>query len=86
MKLLNHLNVNFRDNFVIATFFRDYRHSAAPTRTIHVVAPPTNLVRGIGCLLVQYSVKRNARFTSEAFNPYGLWLDALRRRDTSVFL
>ena len=31
---------NFRDNFVIATFFRDYRRAATPVRTIHVVAPP----------------------------------------------
>ena len=36
----------FRDkNFVIATFFRDYRRAAAPVRTIHVVAPPT-IARG----------------------------------------
>ena len=84
----NHLNENFCDkNFVIATFFRDYRRSAALAWTIHIVAPPTNLARGIGldvCLIEQYSVKRNAHFTSEAFNPYGLWLDALCRRDTSV--
>ena len=45
----NHLNVNFRDkNFVIATLFHDYRRFAAPTRTSHIVAPPTNLARGIG--------------------------------------
>ena len=45
----NHLNVNFRDkNFVIVTFFRDYRCFAAPTWTIHVVALPTNLACGIG--------------------------------------
>ena len=35
----NHMNVNFRDkNFVTAIFFRDYRR---------VVAPPTNLTRGV---------------------------------------
>ena len=45
----NHMNVNFRDkNFVIATFFRDYLRATAPVRTIHVVAPPTILTRGIG--------------------------------------
>jgi hypothetical protein len=38
----NPINENFRDkNFVIATFFRDYRRVAARVRTIHVVAPPT---------------------------------------------
>ena len=37
---------NFCDkNFVIATFFRDYRRTAAPMRTIHIVAPPT-IARG----------------------------------------
>ena len=37
---------NFRNkNFMIATFFRDYRRAAAPVRTIHVVAPPT-IARG----------------------------------------
>ena len=37
---------NFRDkNFVIATFFREYRRAASPMRTIHVVAPPT-IARG----------------------------------------
>ena len=45
----NHVNVNFRDkNFVIATFFRDYLRTAAPSRTIHVVAPPTILTCGVG--------------------------------------
>ena len=45
----NHLNVNFHDkNFVIATFFSDYRRFAAPAWTIHLVAPPTNLACGIG--------------------------------------
>ena len=28
-------------NFMIATFFHDYHHAAAPVRTIHVVAPIT---------------------------------------------
>jgi hypothetical protein len=38
----NPMNENFRDkNFVIATFFRDYRRTAAPVRTIYIVAPPT---------------------------------------------
>ena len=37
--------INFRDkNFVIATFFRDYCRTAAPARTIHIVAPPTNFL------------------------------------------
>ena len=35
---------------------------------------------------VQYSVKRNARFASEAFYPYWLWLDALRRRDVRILV
>ena len=35
-------------NFVIATFFRDYLRATAPARTIHVVAPPTILTRGVG--------------------------------------
>ena len=40
---------NFRDkNFVIATFFRDYRRVATPVRTIHIVAPPTT-ARGSQC-------------------------------------
>ena len=38
----NPMKEHFRDkNFVIATFFRDYRHAATPVQTIHVVAPPT---------------------------------------------
>ena len=38
------MNVNFRDkNFVIATFF-----VTTSAQTIHVVAPPTILTRGIG--------------------------------------
>ena len=42
----NHMNVNFCDkNFVIATFFRDYRSTAGPA---HVVAWPTILTRGVG--------------------------------------
>jgi hypothetical protein len=42
----NPMNEKFRDkNFVIATFFRDYRRVAARMRTIHVVAPPT-IARG----------------------------------------
>jgi hypothetical protein len=42
----NLMNENFRDkNFVIATFFRDYRRVAAPVRTIYVIAPPT-IARG----------------------------------------
>ena len=42
----NPINETFRDkNFVIATFFRDYRHGAAPVRTVHVVASPT-IARG----------------------------------------
>ena len=69
----NHMNANFRDkNFVIATFFRDYLLAAAPTLTIHVVAPPTILTRGVGAR------KRNSRnnvsnssLASEAFNPPG---------------
>ena len=45
----NHMNVNLRDkNFVIATFFRDYRHAAAPARTIHIVAPPIIPVADLG--------------------------------------
>ena len=37
---------NFCDeSFVIATFFRDYNHAAAPMRTIHVAALPT-IARG----------------------------------------
>ena len=36
--------------------------------------------------LVQYSMKRNARFVSDAIILYGLWLDALCRWDTSVYL
>ena len=34
--------------FVIAKFFRDYLRAAAPALTIHVVAPPTILTRGVG--------------------------------------
>ncbi len=42
----NPMNENFRDKkFVIATFFRDYHRTAAPVRTIHIVAPPT-IARG----------------------------------------
>ena len=39
----NPMKENFRDkNFVIATFFRDYRRAATPVRTIiHVGALPT---------------------------------------------
>ena len=45
----NHMNVNFRDkNFVMATFFRDYLCAVAPAWTIHIVAQPTILTRGIG--------------------------------------
>ena len=40
----NHMNVNFRDRYV----FRDYLSAAAPARTIHVVAPPTIFMRGVG--------------------------------------
>ena len=37
----NPMNENFRDkNFMIATFFREYRHAAAPVQTVHVVTPP----------------------------------------------
>ena len=45
---------------MIATLFRDYRGFAVPTWTIHVVAPPTNLARGIWarCLFVQREEKR----------------------------
>ena len=43
------MNVNFCDkNFVIATFFRDYRCTEAPMRTVHVVAPPTIFICGVG--------------------------------------
>ena len=42
----NHMNVNFRDkNFMIAINVSFVITSA---RTIHVVAPPTVLTRGIG--------------------------------------
>ena len=42
------LNEIFHDkNFVIATFFYDYRHTAAPVQTIHIVALPT-ITRGSG--------------------------------------
>ena len=45
----NPMNVNFRQkNFVIAKFFRDYLCAAAPVLTIHVVASPTILTRGVG--------------------------------------
>ena len=43
------MNINFCDkNFVIATLFSDYLRAVAPVRTIHIVAPPTILTRGIG--------------------------------------
>ena len=42
----NPINKNFRDkNFVIATSFHEYRRTAAPVRTIHVIALPT-IARG----------------------------------------
>ena len=43
------MNVNFLDkNFVIAKFFRDYLHAAAPALTIHIVALPIILTSGVG--------------------------------------
>ena len=45
----NPMKEKFRDkNFVIATYFRDYRRAATPVRTIHVVALPTT-ARGSQC-------------------------------------
>ena len=45
----NYMNVKVRDkNFVIAKFFCDYLRAAAPALTIHVVALPTILTRGVG--------------------------------------
>ena len=62
----NHMNVNFRDkNFVIATFFRDYRHAAAPARTVHVVAPPTIFTRGVGLEVCKCEEKREI-FSSDS--------------------
>ena len=77
------MNVKFRDkNFVIATFFffRDYLRAAALARTIHVVAPPTILTRGVGAC--------KNRNNAEPFRilvlrqRLSIRLDALRRRDT----
>ena len=43
----NPMNENFRDkNFVIATYFREYRCAVVPVWTIHVVTPPTISARG----------------------------------------
>ena len=38
------MNENFRDkNFMIATFFHEYRRTKAPVRTIHIVTLPTTV-------------------------------------------
>ena len=64
-------------------FFLGYLRAAAPAPTIHVVAPPTILTRGVGA----YKRKMN-RNNAEPFRNLVLRqrnlirLDALRRRDT----
>ena len=53
------MNVNFRDkNFVIAKFFCDYLGAAAPALTIHIVAPPTVLTRGVGACTCKCEEKK----------------------------
>ena len=53
------MNVNFRGkNFVIATFFHDYCHTAVPARIIHVIALSTILTRGIGLEVCKCEEKR----------------------------
>ena len=65
---------------MIATFFRDYLRAAARARTIHVVAPPTFLTRGVGAC--------KNRNNAEPFRilvlrqRLSIRLYALRRRDT----
>ena len=44
---------------MIATFFRDYRRTVAPVRTVHVVTPPTIFTCGVGLEVCRYEEKRD---------------------------
>ena len=48
-------------HFVIAIFFRDYRHTATPSRTVHIVTPLTILTRAIGLEVCKMWRERNQK-------------------------
>ena len=84
------MNVNFRDKcFMIAKLFRDYCHTTVPAWTVHVVALPIILTRGIG--LEVYLKRNESKETRNNDDPFlipvlrqrlSIILDTLHRRDT----